>query len=142
MPGVENFYICFIVIMRFKKHSFFLFFILAVLSVSAQNTAVNIKPDADKKFDPYIMVRHGGQKQFEEFKKNSYSLYRKELWYYSESFYIKRDYYPSGVTMDDAMIDVSRFESRRKPDGEVVVDMPGFKDALILIPGNKLVFKP
>jgi len=90
---------------------------------------------SDKKnlFDP---------KQFEEFKKNNYTIYRKELWYYSESFYIKRDKFTSGISLDESIIDISRFENQRKQNEEVIIEMPGFKDVLVLLPSNKLMFKP
>ena len=108
----------------------------------SQNNTPSIKPDADKKFDPYIVVKHGGTKQFEEFKKNNYTIYRKELWYYSESFYIKRDKFTSGISLDESIIDISRFENQRKQNEEVIIEMPGFKDVLVLLPSNKLMFKP
>lgn len=77
-----------------------------------------------------------------EFKKNKPHEYLKELWYYSESFYVKRNHLQEGVTMDESMIDITRFESSRKEGEEAIILLPGFKDALVLLPINKLIYKP
>ncbi len=69
-------------------------------------------------------------------------LYAKEMWYYTESFYVKRNYNNEGITLDESIIDISRFESQRKENEEAIVTLPGFKDVIVLIPNNKLIYKP
>ncbi len=122
------------------------FMIITSLSYSQINSIHPelIKPDPAKeqKFLPYLAVRHGGLPNIETWKNNNTVQYYKELWYYSESFYIKRNHLEQGVTMDESMIDITRFENSRKENEEVVIVMPGFKDAIILLPTNKLIYKP
>lgn len=89
-----------------------------------------------------MYYRHGGAEGLEEFKKEHRYDYLKELWYYTSSFYIRRDYYDSGVELDESIIDISRFESYRKENEEAVVKIDGYKDALILLPLNQLIYKP
>lgn len=133
----------------YKNFRFFLmvFGLSAFFSVSAQNNSFQtdlLKPDPAKeaKFLPYLAVRHGGMAVIEEWKsKNTYKYYQ-ELWYYSESFYVKRNYVTEGLELDESIIDISRFEAERKATEESVVILPGFRDAIILIPGNKLIYKP
>jgi hypothetical protein len=64
------------------------------------------------------------------------------MWYYTESFYIKRDHLPDGITLNEAAIDITRFESKRQANVETIVTLDGFKDVLVLIPGNDLIYKP
>lgn len=93
-------------------------------------------------FLPYLAVRYGGMIGIEEWKKNNRLLYFKELWYYCESFYVRRNYLSEGISMDEGMIDITRFESQRKENEEAIVVLPGFKDVLVLLPNNKLIYKP
>ncbi|MBL7933955.1 MAG: hypothetical protein JNL60_18770 [Bacteroidia bacterium] len=103
-----------------------------------------LKPNPEKEamYLPYLAVRHGGPASLQEWKKSNTVQYYKELWYYCESFYIKRDHLQQGVTMDASMIDISRFESSRKQAEEAIVVLPGFKDVLVLLPSNQLIYKP
>jgi hypothetical protein len=131
---------------RFKFSSI-LFGLAFVFSAQAQNASFQtdlLKPDPAKEamFLPYLAVRHGGMEAIEEWKsKNTYKYYQ-ELWYYSESFYVKRNHFLEGSTFNESVIDISRFESSRKSDEEAMVIFPGFKDVLILFPSNKLIYSP
>lgn len=111
-------------------------------SFSAQVNSLEANPEKERKFTPYMIVRHQGPEALADFKKNHAHEYLKELWYYSESFYIKRDYFKKGVELDDAIIAIDRFENSRKEDEEAIVILPGFKDVLVLLPTNKLIYKP
>lgn len=131
------------------KISLFIFFCFAVSAFKAQSSDAlvsveNIKPDPKKEamFLPYLAVRHGGPATLQEWKKSNTLQYYKELWYYCESFYVKRDYLSTGVNLDESIVDISRFESSRKPNEESIVVLPGFKDALVLLPSNQLLYKP
>lgn len=123
-----------------------LFFSLRALSAQENGaaTTANLKPDPEKEsmYLPYLAARHGGPASLQEWKKSNTVQYYKELWYYCESFYIKRDHLQQGVTMNASMIDISRFESSRKESEEATVVLPGFKDVLVLLPTNKLIYKP
>lgn len=99
-------------------------------------------PERERMFLPYLAIWHGGIDKIEEWKKNNTVQYYKELWYYTESFYIKRNHFEEGVTMDEEIIDISRFEQERKPDAESIVVLQGYKDVLVLLPANKLKYKP
>ena len=77
-----------------------------------------------------------------KWKNNNTYQYYKELWYYCESFYVKRNHLPQGVELNESMIDITRFESSRKEFEEVIIILPGFKDALVLLPAYKLIYKP
>jgi hypothetical protein len=111
-------------------------------SAFSQVNSLELNPDKEKKFSPYMFRRHGGSEGLADFKQNNSYQYLKELWYYSESFYVKRDYLNNGVGLNEAIIDISRFESSRKESEEAIVVLPGFKDALVLLPTNKLIYKP
>lgn len=123
-----------------------LFCSLSLLNAQNEGPAstASLKPDPAKEtmYLPYLAVRHGGMASVQEWKKSNTVQYYKELWYYCESFYVKRDHLQSGVTMDASMIDISRFESSRKATEEAIVVLPGFKDVLVLLPSNKLIYKP
>jgi hypothetical protein len=108
----------------------------------AQIEEIKLNPEKVKQFTPYLQVRHGGVDGFEKWKSVNKLLYTKEMWYFSESFSVKRNYSPDGDRLDESMIDISRFERYRKQDEEAIVPMPGFKDALVLIPANQLIYKP
>jgi hypothetical protein len=118
-----------------------LFMGLTSLSYS-QVEEIKLNPVKVKQFTPYLQHRHGGAEGFETWKSNNKLQYAKEMWYFSESFYIKRNHLSEGIAMDESMIDISRFESQRKANDEVIVTMPGFKDAIVLIPAKKLIYKP
>ena len=107
-------------------------------------STANLKPNPEKEamYLPYLAARHGGPASMQEWKKSNTVQYYKELWYYCESFYVKRDHLQQGVSMDASMIDISRFESSRKQNDEAIVVLPGFKDVLVLLPSNKLIYTP
>ena len=104
----------------------------------------SLKPDPEKEkmFSPYVAWRHGWKEGFADWKSKNTVLYYKELWYYSQSFYVKRDHLASGAVLDESSIDISRFESSRKENEESIVVLSGMKDALVLLPANKLIYKP
>lgn len=103
---------------------------------------IKLDPIKEKKFQPYVEFRHNERGEFQKWKEDNKFQYIKEMWYFSESFYIKRNVSNSGETMNEAQIDISRFESNRKPTEEAVVTIPGFKDVIVLLPANKLIYKP
>lgn len=117
-------------------------FILISLTVASQTTEIKLDAEKIKKFSPYIHFKHTGYGSFDEWKENNKLLYTKELWYYSESFYVKRNHLSEGITLNEEIIDITRFESQRNENEEVIVILPGFKDALVLLPGKKLIYKP
>jgi hypothetical protein len=103
---------------------------------------IKLDPVKVEKFGSYVKYKHSYAPGFDVWKENNKLLYAKEMWYYTESFYIKRDYFPDGITLNEEIIDISRWEKQRSQTEEVIVKMKGFKDALVLIPGNKLIYKP
>jgi hypothetical protein len=123
--------LCLILLFLFVSSPFF-----------SQVNSLEIDPVKEKMYAPYMLWRHLGTEGLAEFKKNKPHDYLKELWYYSESFYIKRNHLAIGETLDPSIIDVSRFEYLRKQDEENIVEIPGFKDVLVLLPINKLIYKP
>ena len=121
------------------------FFIFFYFFSEAQITSPNdLKPNAEKekKFLPYVAILHGGIDKLETWKQENTYQYFKELWYYTESFYISRNYLKEGLVLNEEIIDISRFEFNRKQSEESIVIIPGFKDVLILYPSNKLIYKP
>lgn len=122
------------------RHIFFLCFV-SVAWLKGQVRALQTD-EAEKMYTPYMLFRHQGAEGLAEFKKSNPEKYHKELWYYSSSFYIKRDHFPAGVPMDAALIDISRYESNRKEDEEQMVILEGFRDVLVLFPVNELLFRP
>ena len=46
------------------------------------------------------------------------------------------------LKMNAAGLDISRFEHARKEMEEAILVLPGYKDALVLLPINKLIYKP
>jgi hypothetical protein len=121
------------------------FFIFFYIFSEAQITSPNdLKPNAEKekKFLPYVAILHGGIEKLKAWKQENTYQYFKELWYYTESFYISRNYLKEGLVLNEEIIDISRFEFNRKQSEESIVIIPGFKDVLILYPLNKLIYKP
>ena|ERR1041385_7858647 len=110
--------------------------------VWGQMQEIRLDPAKVEKFGAYVKYKHSYAPGFDVWKENNKLLYAKEMWYYTESFYIKRDYFPEGITLNEEIIDISRWEKQRSQTEEVIVKMKGFKDALVLIPGNKLIYKP
>jgi hypothetical protein len=110
--------------------------------VWGQLQEIKLDPVKVEKFSPYLKYKHSYPPGFEVWKENHKLQYVQELWYYTESFYIKRDYFTDGIALNEEIIDISRWEKQRSQTEEVTVKLKGFKDALVLIPGNKLIFKP
>jgi hypothetical protein len=119
-------------------------FLGSMTSFSQVPDAGNYRPSAEKekKFLPYMALRHGGLSAMEQWKSANTVQYYQELWYYSESFYIERNHLPEGATLDEGIIDISRFESQRKQTERAIVILPGFRDALVLLSISELKFKP
>lgn len=124
-----------------------MFLLISFVSKSQDLTDLKLDANKVKKYTPYLVEKH---RDFNEWKKNNKIQYTKEIWYYTESFYVKRNYIKgidvSGVeateSMDESTIDVSRFEHLRKENEEAVVTIAGFKDVIVLLPSNKLIYKP
>ncbi len=115
------------------------------LSAGCLSSQVNsLIPDAEKerKFSPYMVYNHGGKEGLEDFKKSKPHEYLKELWYYSESFYIKRDHFEKGSSYDESMLDVARYEHLRKEEEETIITLWGYRDVIVLLPSRKLLFNP
>jgi len=118
--------------------AFFLFF----AGLKAQVNSLELNLEKEKMYTPYMMWRHSGSEGLAEFKRDHPHDYLKELWYYSESFYVRRNYQKEGVEMNAAAIDISRYEYARKQTEEAVLSLTGYKDALILLPVDQLIYKP
>lgn len=117
-------------------------FAVMTLTSFSQTSELKLNPEKVKKFIAYVEFKHGGAQAFPAWKENNKLQYAKEMWYYTESFYIKRNNSTEGITLDESIIDITRFEASRKESEEVVIQLPGFKDALVLLPNNKLIYKP
>ena len=104
---------------------------------------IELNPDKVNTFVKYLEFKYGSAAGgFEGWKKSNPDLYLKEMWYLSESFYFKTDYLTEGITLPQGSIFIPRFEEKRKENDEAIVILPGFKDALVLLPANKLIYKP
>jgi hypothetical protein len=101
-----------------------------------------VGPTKEAKFSPYVEAKYSFQQNFTTWKQENRFLYIKEIWYHAESFYVIRNYSKEGVKIDESMIDVSRFESYRKENEQVTISLPGFTDAIVLLPGSSLIYKP
>jgi len=140
-----------------KQFKFILLAIALIFSVAGKSQADNktvdnyftlisywntVTPTKEAKFSPYIEAKYDFQQNFTTWKKENRFLYIKEMWYHAESFYVIRNYSKEGVRIDESMIDVSRFESYRKENEQVTIALPGFKDAIVLLAGSELIYKP
>jgi len=128
-----------------KTNTKFLMLVLAVgLSFFGFSQAVNtnITLDAAKvaKFEPFLAVRHSVNQDFATWKSQNILQYTKEMWYFSESFYIKRNVLSTGVTLNEEIIDITRFDQTRSQTAEVEVQVPGYKDVIVLLPENQLLY--
>ena len=125
-------------------------FYLLVFSVSlsysqSENSKLKdviiLDPVKVSKFEKYPEFKHnliaGG---FLSWKNDHPVEYKKEMWYYTESFYIKRDSLTEGITLNESSIDISRFENQRKATEKAYVFLGGFKDVLVLLPANELIY--
>lgn len=116
---------------------------LSLLSFSQDFSKIKLDPEKVKKFEPYLEIRHSGPGQdFKTWKENNKYQYVKEMWYFSESFSVKRNVNSDGITLNEAIIDISRFEAYRKANEEAIVNLPGHKDVIVLLPANQLIYKP
>jgi hypothetical protein len=95
---------------------------------------------AEKKFGKYVQARYGINSNFDKWKEENKILYSNEIWYQSKSFYVIRDFFKDGEKLDESMIDISRFEIKRGDDDESYVNFDGFKDVIVLLPKNKLIY--
>lgn len=129
-----------------KKFLVGLFLTCSYWSFCQENTIspelLKPNPEKEKQFLPYLAVRHGGLETIETWKNNNTYQYYKELWYYCESFYIKRNHFDKGAVLDESIIDISRFEYLRKDNEEAIVTLNGYKDVIVLLPSAKLIYKP
>lgn len=107
--------------------------------VSYWNT---VTPTKEAKFSPYIEAKYSFIQNFTTWKKENRFLYIKEIWYQAESFYIRRGNSADGISIDESMIDIYRFENYRKENDEAIIVLPGFRDAIVLLPNSKLIYKP
>jgi hypothetical protein len=113
---------------------------LSAFSQQPDWSQVKIDPIKEKKLLPYIETRHGGPEAFAKWKEDNKFQYVKEMWYMSESFYVKQNHLSEGIALDIAIVDVVRLENQRKENEEVIVVLPGVKDAIVLLPANKLFY--
>ncbi|MDO8999403.1 MAG: hypothetical protein Q7W45_06530 [Bacteroidota bacterium] len=120
-----------------------IFAFMSFFSFSQDWSKIKLDPTKEQKFEPYLVFRHGSAGQdYQTWKANNKFQYVKEMWYFSESFYVKRNYSNEGATLNEEIIDISRFESNRKANEEAIVTLPGFKDVIVLLPTSKLIYKP
>lgn len=131
------------------KKIILLFLLFLSLGIKSQITTSElitywgtVEPEKIEKFEKYVEVNHSFEQNFTTWKKENKIQYIKEFWYYTESFYVER--YPSsaGISLDESIIDISRYEKYRKETEEVKITLTGFKDILVLIPSNQLIYKP
>ncbi len=118
------------------------FFILLSFRVFSQTNALEIDPVKEKLVTPYLIYMHQGEEGLAEFKNSQPHAYLLELWYFAESYYIKPDYFSEGDELPFGLIDIQRFENQRKENEESIIILPGYKDVLVLLPNNKLLYKP
>jgi hypothetical protein len=90
---------------------------------------------------PFVISIYGGDAAFNDWKKDHPEEYQKFMWYMTESYELRRNYYNEGYTLD-GVIDVRRYEHLRKKDEAFVVTFPHFRDAIVLLPESKLLYKP
>lgn len=89
-----------------------------------------------------MLWRHSGTEGLADFKRDHPHEYLKELWYYSESFYIKRDHFQEGYRLNESVVAINRYENLRLENEEAIVVFPGSKDVMVMLPANKLIYKP
>lgn len=126
---------------QFKLFFLSLFSIIALGSVAQQTDGLKLNPEKVKKLTPVLEHRHGGVKAFADWKAVNKLQYANEMWYFTESFYIKENQFPQGEKMNISGLDITRFENQRSKTEEVTITIPGYKDVLVLLPENKLLYK-
>jgi hypothetical protein len=102
----------------------------------------SVSPVKKAMFTPYVRLKHWDEKNYSDWQKPHKPQFIKEFWYFAESFYIKRNVFERGTTLDESIIDISRFEHLRKENVEFEYHIPIFKDVIVLLPKNKLLYKP
>lgn len=101
-----------------KKIKFLTIGLLMSIGINAQVSMDNLLSEmkyyhvSEEKFGKYVEANHmfDGQ-SFTTWKSENKILYYKELWYQSKSFYVKKNHLSEGITLDESIIDISRFES-------------------------------
>ncbi|MBL7921107.1 MAG: hypothetical protein JNJ40_12390 [Bacteroidia bacterium] len=120
-----------------------IFTTMSFFSFSQDWSKIKLNADKEKQFEPYVQIRHSSTPaEYKIWKDNNKFQYVKEMWYFSESFYVKRNHLSQGETLNESIIDISRFEANRNATTEAIVTLPGFKDAIVLLPANQLIYKP
>jgi hypothetical protein len=119
-----------------------LILLTAGFSGYSQTGGVQLNAEKITMYSPYMAARHGGPQGLEAFKSSNHYAYTLEMWYFTESFYVKKDHNTEGATFSEAIVDITRFEQYRKANEDAIVVLPGFKDALVLLAANKLIYKP
>ena len=124
--------------------------LLTISSIKSQTIdlgKLRVDPIKEKMYSPYVEYRHGFDadvitRSFQKWKEDNKYQYLKELWYYSESFYVIHHVNDEGITIDESTIDISRFDSVRDLTNEVSIPLngAGFNDTIVLLPINKLLF--
>jgi len=116
---------------------------LNVYGQDGERDLSRLKPDPAREqiFVKFLAARHGGMDALMTWKASNTVQYYRELWYFCESFYVRRNVLPQGETLDEGMVDITRFDSQRKKNEEVEVPLPGFRDVLVLKPENTLIYK-
>lgn len=111
-------------------------------SAAAQVNPLQISKEKEAMYTPFMYWRHSGKEGLEQFKREHPHDYLKELWYYCESWQVEKDYSTTGVALDLYVVDISRFEHYRKDSEPFYLVLPGYKDAIVLLPANQLIYKP
>ena len=93
-------------------------------------------------YSPYLAVRHGGPSELEKWKAANPAQYRKEIWYFTESFSIVKGHQQEGIELPEGMLDITRFEHARLAERDTVLLLPGFRDGLKLLAADKLLYFP
>src|SRR5688572_23247496 len=132
--------------MKYSARLFFL--VILFLWCSDYNSQIiltdDLRPDPEreKMFFPYLATRHGGPQSTLKWKQSNTIQYYRELWYYCNSFKVKKDHFKEGGELLESIIDISRFESHRKKHENAIVVLPGLKDVIVLLPETELIYQP
>lgn len=123
-----------------------LFLVLIGKTQTIDVSAYKPTPEAEKMYSPYIMAKKmiNDVPTFEKWKESNKIQYFKELWYYSKSFTVIHHVNDEGITIDESIIDISRFDWVRDSVKEIYIPLTesGYNDTIVLLPINKLLYKP